>query len=83
MTRVLTKLVNGRLVRREPRPSDGRGQDVILTPQGHALAEESFRRLHNIQRGLLAPFEIDQRDRLITALDQLRQALAPSDPEAH
>jgi DNA-binding MarR family transcriptional regulator len=83
MTRVLTKLVSGRLVRREPRPSDGRGQDVILTARGHALAEESFRRLHSIQRDLLAPFATDQRDRLISALDQLRRALSTSDPASH
>jgi DNA-binding MarR family transcriptional regulator len=83
MTRILTKLGDGGLVRREPRPSDGRGQDVILTPPGHALAEESFRRLHTIQREFLAPFVNDQRDRLIVALDELRRALSTSDPEAH
>jgi DNA-binding MarR family transcriptional regulator len=80
MTRVLTKLVHGRLVRREPRPSDGRGQDVILTPRGHALAEESFRRLHTIQRELLAPFRAE-RERLITVLDELRRALSATDQE--
>ncbi len=83
MTRILTKLGDGGLVRREPRPSDGRGQDVILTPPGHALAEESFRRLHTIQREFLTPFVNDRRDRLITALDELRRALSTSDPEAH
>src|ERR1017187_6782994 len=38
MTRILTKLGDGGLVRREPRPPDGRGQDVIPTAPGHALA---------------------------------------------
>jgi DNA-binding MarR family transcriptional regulator len=82
MTRILTKLGDGELVRREPRPSDGRGQDVILTPRGRALAEESFWRLHSTQRRFLAPFVYDQRDRLITALDELRLALSASAPEA-
>src|ERR1017187_9300815 len=83
MPRTLTKLGDGGLVRREPRPSGGRGQDVILTPPGHALAEESFRRLHTNQREFLAPFVNDQRDRLIVALDELRRALSTSDSEAH
>jgi DNA-binding MarR family transcriptional regulator len=83
MTRILTKLGDGRLVRREPRPSDGRGQDVILTPQGQALAEESFGQLHTIQRTLLAPFLDDQREQLITALDELRRALSTRNPRAH
>ena len=83
MTRILTKFGDGGLVRREPRPSDGRGHDVILTPRGHALAEESFRRLHATQRECLAPFANDQRHRLITVLDELLRALSTSDPEAH
>jgi DNA-binding MarR family transcriptional regulator len=83
MTRILTKLVNGRLVLREPSPSDGRGQDVILTRRGHALAEKSFRGMHAIQRELLAPFANDQRTQLIAALDQLRLALSSTrDPGA-
>jgi DNA-binding MarR family transcriptional regulator len=77
MTRVLTKLVDTGLVRRQPSPSDGRGQDVILTRKGKALSEESFRGMHAIQRGLLAPLTSDTRDRFIAALDELRLTLLP------
>jgi DNA-binding MarR family transcriptional regulator len=76
MTRILTKLTEGELVRREPSRSDGRGHDVILTPSGEVLAKESFRALHAIQRDCLAPIEPAQRQRLISALDELRIALA-------
>lgn len=76
MTRILTKLTEGELVRREPSRSDGRGHDVILTAKGDALAEHSFRALHAIQRDRLAPIEPAQRRHLISALDELRIALA-------
>jgi DNA-binding MarR family transcriptional regulator len=75
MTRILAKLVDGRLVRRERSPSDGRGQDVILTRRGRALAEESFGGMHAIQRELLASFATEPRAQLIASLDQLRLAL--------
>jgi DNA-binding MarR family transcriptional regulator len=75
MTRILAKLGERRLVRREPSPSDGRGQDVILTRRGHELADQSFRRLHGTQRELLAPFSNRELARLISVLDDLRLAL--------
>ncbi len=76
MTRVLTKLNDAGFVRREPSRSDRRGQDVILTRRGRALAEHSFRRLHAIERELLAPFTHARRDQLVAALDEFRLALS-------
>ena len=84
MSRILRKLTDGHLVRRERSPSDGRGQDVILTPQGMALAEESFRRLHAVEQRLIAPFASEQRHQLVAILDELRLALSGvSDSDAH
>jgi DNA-binding MarR family transcriptional regulator len=75
MTRVLTKLADARLVRREPGSRDGRRHDVLLTRRGQVVAEESFRALHAVQRELLEAFPTAERARLIGALDELRQAL--------
>jgi DNA-binding MarR family transcriptional regulator len=79
MTRILKKLGSRGLVRRRPSVSDGRGQDVILTRRGVALAEESFLALHAVQRGVVAPLAGDERRRLIEALDGLLVALRSAD----
>jgi DNA-binding MarR family transcriptional regulator len=71
MTRVLGKLGGEGLVRREPRPEDGRGQDVILTAKGRRLAEKSFRVLHARQVELLASYRARERAELIRTLDDL------------
>jgi DNA-binding MarR family transcriptional regulator len=76
MTRVLKKLGDRGFVRRRPSASDGRGQDVILTRRGTALAEESFRALHGFQRQVISSFTDKDRQRLITALDELQVALS-------
>lgn len=76
MTRILKKLGDRGLVRRRPNSADGRGQDVILTRRGRALAEQSFRALHAIQHEIVTPFTDDARQRLITALDELQAALS-------
>lgn len=81
MTRVLTKLHDDGLIRRERSHSDGRGHDVILTRGGRALAEKSFRGLHAVQRELLAPFTEARRGQLIAAVDALRLALGASEPK--
>lgn len=82
MTRVLTKLGDARLVRREPGSDDGRRHDVLLTRSGQAVADESFRALHAVQRDLLEPFGAADRARLIGALDELGQALDRGRPGA-
>ena len=76
MSRILGKLSDGRLVRRQRSPSDGRGQDVILTRRGMALAEESFRGLHAVEHRLIAPLTHEQRHQIIAILDELRLVLS-------
>lgn len=71
MARILAKLEEEGLVRRETPAGDGRRLDVILTPRGSALAEESFGALLTAQSRLLAPFGKRRREELLHALDGL------------
>jgi len=82
MTRVLTKLGDARLVRREPASDDARRHDVLLTRRGQGVADESFRALHAVQRELLERFGAAERARLIGVLDELGQALDRGRPAA-
>jgi len=75
MTRVLTKLADAGLVRREPGAGDGRRHDVLLTRRGRTVADESFRALHLVERDLVERYPRAERTRLATVLDELRSAL--------
>jgi DNA-binding MarR family transcriptional regulator len=76
MTRVLAKLGRRGLVGRASAATDARRHDVILTRKGQAVADESFRGLHAVERGALAPFTADECAQLIQTLDRLRHALS-------
>jgi DNA-binding MarR family transcriptional regulator len=76
MTRILAKLGARGLVRRGLAATDGRRHDVILTRRGRNLADESFRALHEVEHGVLAPFNADQRTQLLHTLDRFRHALS-------
>ena len=80
MTRVLAKLGDARLIRREPGSHDGRRHDVVLTRRGQRLAEESFRALHAVERSLLERYSGAERARLLATLDELRLALRDVQP---
>lgn len=60
-SRTLTRLVDKKLVRREPRPSDRREVHVFLTDEGRQLYAEVFPRVAAINRDLLEPFSESQR----------------------
>ncbi|MDP2262646.1 MAG: MarR family transcriptional regulator [Hydrogenophaga sp.] len=71
-SRTLTRLVDKKLVRREPRPSDRREVHVFLTEEGRALYDEVFPRVAAIQRQLLAPFSAAQRAQFSELLARLQ-----------
>jgi DNA-binding MarR family transcriptional regulator len=71
-SRTLTRLVEKKLVRREPRPSDRREVHVFLTDEGRRLYGEVFPRIAAIQRELLAPFSAAQRVQFHGLLDLLQ-----------
>ena len=70
-SRTLTRLVEKKLVRREPKPSDRREVHVFLTDEGRRVYAEVFPRIAVIQRELLAPFSTEQRERLSELMDLL------------
>lgn len=70
-SRTLTRLVDKKLVRREPKPSDRREVHVYLTDEGRRVYTEVFPRIAAIQRELLAPFSSEQRERLSELMDLL------------
>jgi DNA-binding MarR family transcriptional regulator len=74
-TRVLDKLEEAGLVRREPDPKDGRALNVVLTAKGRRLADRSFGVVHAQQTQLLATFDVDGRTELVLVLARLLDAL--------
>jgi DNA-binding MarR family transcriptional regulator len=70
-SRTLTRLVDKKLVRREPKPSDRREVHVYLTDEGRRVYAEVFPRIATIQRELLTPFSTEQRERLSELMDLL------------
>jgi DNA-binding MarR family transcriptional regulator len=81
MTRILTKLERGGLVRREAQAEDGRRVEVILTARGRKLAERSFLALYAAQRALLGRLGSRRPDDLMRALDEAFALLAPEETE--
>lgn len=71
MARILGKLEEEGLVRREAQADDGRRIDVILTRRGSALAEEAFPALLAAQSRVLALLGKSKRDDLLHVLDEL------------
>jgi DNA-binding MarR family transcriptional regulator len=81
-SRTITRLVEKKLVRREPRPSDRREVHVFLTDEGWHLYGEVFPRVTAIQRELLAPFSAAQRAELSTLLAMLQAQASHLNPGA-
>ena len=81
MARILDKLERAGLIGREHRPQDRRGLDVVLRPEGRAVAEASFGRLHLAQRAVLERLGTADRAAGIAALERLLEALDPADAE--
>lgn len=76
MTRILDKLEKEGFVRRVEHPEDGRRVDIVLTPRGARVAEESYRALLVAEKELLLPLSKVRRGELVRALDALLVAFA-------
>lgn len=71
-SRALTRLVDKQLVRREPKPSDRREVRVFLTESGRRVYAEILPRIAAIQRELLAPLSVRQRQQFSELMDLLQ-----------
>lgn len=76
MTRILDKLEEDGLVRRAEHPEDGRRVDIVLTPRGARLAEQSYRALLTEENELLGRLPKARQRELVRALDALLVAFA-------
>jgi DNA-binding MarR family transcriptional regulator len=81
MARILGKLEQAGLVRREGQADDGRRLDVILTEPGRALAEESFAALLAAQSRVLARSGKERREEMLRSLDALLALFSPRPAE--
>lgn len=76
MTRILDKLEKEGFVRRVEHPEDGRRVDIVLTPRGARIAEESYRALLAAENELLRRLPKARQGELVRALDALLVAFA-------
>ncbi|WP_242884495.1 MarR family winged helix-turn-helix transcriptional regulator [Actinomadura litoris] len=73
MTRLVDRMVDAGLVRREPAPGDRRRQLVELTGAGRAKLEEALRvHAETLRRHFAGPLTEEQRHLLVDALATLR-----------
>ncbi|RFS81841.1 MarR family transcriptional regulator [Actinomadura spongiicola] len=73
MTRIIDRMEEAGLVRREPAPGDRRRQLVELTAAGHAKLEEALRvHAETLREHFAGPLSDDQRRVLVDALRTLR-----------
>lgn len=75
LTRLLDRLAERGLLRREPRTTDRRQVDVVLTEQGHAVAQRIMCAAAEAISDALQPLADDERDALMAMLERVRVAL--------
>lgn len=71
-SRAVTRLVEKKLLRREPKPSDRREVHLFLTDEGRRVHADLFPRIVAVQRALLEPFSAEQRERFSEFMDLLQ-----------
>lgn len=76
MTRILDKLEQASLLRREAREDDARRLDVVLTSRGANRADEAFAALFGVESELLAPLGKRRLQEVLRAFDALHESLA-------
>lgn len=77
LSRILGRLENDGLVRREQDPVDARRQVVTLTDTGRDAFDDLDRRQVAAVEGLLSPLHPDQRDELTGAMRTITDVLEP------
>jgi DNA-binding MarR family transcriptional regulator len=75
-SRAVTLLVEKGLARREPRPSDRRFVEIVLTDEGRRIYEEMMPVVLEIDGALLASFTESERELLDAFLSRLEQRAA-------
>lgn len=75
IAKLLDKLENRGMVRREADPRDGRSKRVYLTPEVRPMVQQITLDVEDLQTQSLAPFAIADAGRLVHLLTQLRERL--------
>lgn len=80
MTYLLDDLESAGLVERRPDPADRRARRIAPTPDGLALLREVKATLRDVEDGLLAPLDEEERVVLRGLLRRLATNVAPANP---
>jgi DNA-binding MarR family transcriptional regulator len=72
-SRAVTSLVDKKLIRRTPGPSDKREVRLALTDSGRKLYEQLFPLVLEVNRELLAPLNVAQAKAIDRGLDELQR----------
>ena len=78
----LNRLEQSGLVRRTPSPDDGRGTDVTLTLEGHAVIDRALPDHVATEQRMLAGLTAAQRTALAALLQQLGASLTETPPDS-
>lgn len=78
LTRIVQALAAEGLVTVEPDPDDERVRHVRVTSAGSAEIDEMDRRSDESAAGILEPLSATQRERLVSAMDEVRRLLLAS-----
>lgn len=75
ITKLLDKLEQRGIVRREPDPNDGRSKRVFLTHEVHGMVQQIIRDVDDLETASLTPFSDAAAGQLVGMLTQLRERL--------
>ena len=75
VSRHVGQLVRQQLAERRPDPEDGRAVQLVATARGHAVADESVRRRHQVLRAALTGWGEEDVRSLTTLLSRLNDDL--------
>ncbi|MFT4102913.1 MAG: MarR family transcriptional regulator [Burkholderiaceae bacterium] len=75
LTRLLDRLAERGLLRRQPRTTDRRQVDVVLTDEGRAAAQRIVRAAADTVTDALRPLSDDEREALMRMLERIRDGL--------
>ncbi|MFT3802749.1 MAG: MarR family transcriptional regulator [Burkholderiaceae bacterium] len=78
LTRLLDRLADRGLLRRQPRTTDRRQVDVVLTDEGRVVAQRIVRAAADAVTDALRPLSDDERVALMRMLERIRDGLDES-----
>jgi DNA-binding MarR family transcriptional regulator len=82
MTKLVDRLEEAGLLRREPSPEDRRGSYAVLTAAGEAMLKRMWPAYAAVLADTIGPFEASEAEALRRLLQKIEARAAPSDRAA-